>query len=275
MNSARRNIIIFGVLFAALTCGLWAATPAPIRLQYDRPMPADVLSFRNVAKDTAITASWKLVTYGTFTQMPRPDTLSIRSSDNGDSSWARLYFVMADTTLSSRLMRVSGQDTVRGGPVATYFEKVVADSGSVGTVTVYSKTGGALAIIVPGQEQTYGAFHFFGKGGGGLANWGCAIDSSTTPFTNVGVRFQLRLYNHHFDAINTPEMGYTVVDERVLPYNITGVRHLDIPLTMMDRAIFVPPASYAAIYAASTSGTVTAARVSAYLSGYDKLQIQR
>ena len=48
-----------------------------------------------------------------------------------------------------------------------------------------------------------------------------------------------------------------------------------IPLTMGDGVIFVPPASYAAIYAASTSGTVTAARVSAYLSGYDKLQIQR
>jgi len=188
----------------------------------------------------------------------------------------RLFYVLPDTGLSSKLVRLSGRDSVflpTNKPV--YFEKAVADSGSVGTVTIYSKTGGELAIIVPGQEQTYGAFHFFGKGGGGLANWGCAIDSSTTPFTNVGVRFQLRLYNHHFDAINTPERGYTVVDERTLTDNMSGVRHLDIPLTMMDRAIFVPPASYAAIYAVSTSGTVTTGRVSAYLSGYDKFQLSR
>ncbi len=263
-------------LVLLMTAMLRAAnTPAPDRLHYEQ-IPPTAISFHNAALDTAGTVAYRPVVRGTFTQMTSLDSFRIRSSNTADSSWTRLYFLKSDTTIGAVIVRQSGTDTVAVPTYqGLYFEKMVADSAALGTVTVYSKTGGAIAIIVPGQEESYGAFHFFSKGGGGLTGWGCSIDTTTSSATtnlNTGVRFQLRLYNRQIDAVNTPEQGYKLIDERLLMDQPTAMRSEDIPLELSNGwALSVPPAGYAVVYASSTHGSITTTRIKAYIKGYDRV----
>lgn len=265
-------LIVMAVLMFVRAFAAPAPDRIPSRVGHDPTSPAGVPSFYNFAYDTLGVNAFRLMTAGTFTQMTTPDTLRIRSSNAADSSWSRLYFVLPDTTLGSRLVRTSGTDTVFIPTAqARYFEQIVCDSASAGTVTVYSKTGGAVAIVVPGATQSYGAFHFFGKGGGGLTAWSAGIDTTTQALTNVGIRFQLRRYNHHIDVVNTPESGFELIDQMTLPDNQSGERNKKVVVSTTDgRGLYFPPASYVGIYVLHTSSTPQV-RVRGHVEGYDRL----
>jgi len=181
--------------------------------------------------DTNIGNSFKLVSLTAFTQMPRVDTLRIRSSSTADSSNVTLYYVTtADSSVVYQTLRVSGTDTVFAKPDtiratpsvalktgrAMYLQAAVADTEMAGTLSVYSKTGGLLTTILPGHLQTYTAHYFTQKYAGSvLDSWGVQVDQNSPA-----IQIELRWYPDFKDALNTPETGFRVLDRRT----IGGVR---------------------------------------------------
>jgi hypothetical protein len=180
--------------------------------------------------------------------------------------------VRSDSSLQSTTLTASGTDTVFARVRGKYFEVAATDTAGPETLTIYGKTSGALATIIPGKTSSEAAHHFFGKnGGGGLYGWGCGIDTTTSPTTGASIRFELRKYNRHLDAINTPEIGYSVVDAVTLPADNTGLRNISRPFKdIYGGPVYCGNGNYVAVYAASATGTTTATRIRAYIAGYDR-----
>lgn len=182
------------------------------------------------AADTSIGNTFKLLSLTIFAQMPRPDTLRIRSSNTGDSSNVTLYYVTtSDSSVYYQTLGVSGTDTVYAKPdttytsvgntaragISKYFMAAVADTEMTGTLSVYSKTGGLLTTILPGHLQTYTAHYFTQRWGSILDSWGVQADQNSPA-----MQIELRWYPDAKDALNTPETGFRVLDRRT----IGGVR---------------------------------------------------
>ena len=225
-----------GTLILSLVLFLTVAVKAQIGHQYS---PAYAIRLEGVqgaagyyiaAADTNIGSTFKLLSLTAFTQMPRADTIRVRSNNAGDSANVTIYYVTtSDSSVYYQTLGVSGTDTVFAKPdttytavknaaragISKYLMGAVADTEMAGTLTIYSKTGGLLTTILPGHLQTYTAHYFTQRWGSILDSWGVQADQNSPA-----MQIELRWYPDAKDALNTPETGFRVLDRRT----IGGVR---------------------------------------------------
>lgn len=255
------------------------ATPRKTqRSKADRQFPGNVQTGTEidiVASDTSMApasaGAWEMLTRQAFTLLPASDTLRVKSDSAVDSIYITLYGMRAsDSANVQDVIRVTGKADTAFGSVKFLkgaFEAAVLDSLNVGTVAIYSKTGGTLTTILPGQRQTLAAVHFTGRTGSGVKYWSVEGD------TLNGAEVELRFYPYWLDLMNNPSTAsYVSLDKSRLRRNATlspEAFHEFSPLQKEGAPIQLERLGALAIFG---KGTVTTRIYNARMSVYDRTQ---